>query len=156
MWDLSSPTRDWTCVACLHWQADSLPLRHQGKTHVLLACLHAKFLPSCLILCNSMDCILPGSSVHGILLARILECVAMPSSKGSSWTKDWTWVSCSSCTADGFFTSEPLGNPHVLLTDYQIDENSLQGFQTCLESEHYYSLNFCFFQKTSSWEIWMF
>ena len=39
---------------------------------------------SCLILCNSMDCSLPGSSVHGILQARMLEWVAMPSSRGSS------------------------------------------------------------------------
>ena len=37
---------------------------------------------SCLTLCNPMDCSLPGSSVHGILQARILEWVAMPSSRG--------------------------------------------------------------------------
>ena len=40
-----------------------------------------------------MDCSLPGSSVHGILQARILECVTMPSSKGSSQPRDWTQVS---------------------------------------------------------------
>ena len=39
----------------------------------------AKSLQSCLTLCNPMDCSLPGSSVHGILQARILEWVAMPS-----------------------------------------------------------------------------
>ena len=38
----------------------------------------------CLTLCDPMDCSLPGSSVHGILQARILEWVAMPSSRGSS------------------------------------------------------------------------
>ena len=37
---------------------------------------------------------LPGSSVHGILQARILEWVAMPSSRGSSQPRDWTWISC--------------------------------------------------------------
>ena len=37
---------------------------------------------SCTILCDSMDCSLPGSSVHGILQARVLEWVAMPSSRG--------------------------------------------------------------------------
>ena len=42
-------------------------------------CMHAKLLQSCLTLCNPMDCSLPGSSVHWILQARILECVAMPS-----------------------------------------------------------------------------
>ena len=36
----------------------------------------------------------PGSSVHGILQARILEWVAMPSSRGSSWPRDRTCVSC--------------------------------------------------------------
>ena len=39
---------------------------------------------SCLTLCNPMACRPPGSSVHGILQARILEWVAMPSSRGSS------------------------------------------------------------------------
>ena len=61
----------------------------------------------------------PDSSVHGILQGRILEWVAIPSSRGSSWTKDWTRVSCSSCTAGGFFTAEPKGKPHVLLREYQ-------------------------------------
>ena len=39
---------------------------------------------------DSVDCSPPGSSVHGILQARILEWVAMPFSKGSSWGRDWT------------------------------------------------------------------
>ena len=38
----------------------------------------------------------PGSSVHVILQARILEWVAMPSSRGSSWPRDWTCISCGS------------------------------------------------------------
>ena len=45
-------------------------------------CVHAKSLQSCPTLCNPMDCSPPGSSVHGILHARVLEWVAMPSSKG--------------------------------------------------------------------------
>ena len=44
-------------------------------------CVCTKSLESCLILCDPMDCSPPGSSVHGILQARILEWVAMPSSK---------------------------------------------------------------------------
>ena len=39
-------------------------------------CMHAKSLHSCLILCNPMDCSPPGSSVHGILKARILEWIS--------------------------------------------------------------------------------
>ena len=36
----------------------------------------------------------PGSSVHGIFQARILEWIAIPFSRGSSWPRDWTWNSC--------------------------------------------------------------
>ena len=43
-------------------------------------------------LCDPMDYSPPGSSVHGILQARILECVAISYSRGSSWTRDWTQV----------------------------------------------------------------
>ena len=64
-----------------------------------------------LSLCNLMDCGPPGSSVHGILQARILEWVAVPSSRGSSWPRDWTHVSCGSCIAGGFFTTEPPRKP---------------------------------------------
>ena len=48
-----------------------------------------------------MDCSLPGSFVHGILQARILEWLAIPFSRGSSWPKDQTQVSW---TAGRFFT----------------------------------------------------
>ena len=56
---------------------------------------------SCPTLCDSMDCSPPSSSVHGILQARILEWVAIPFSRGSSWPRDQTWVSC---TTGRFFT----------------------------------------------------
>ena len=42
---------------------------------------------SCPTLCDPMDCSPPGSTVHGILQARILEWVAIPFSRGSSWTR---------------------------------------------------------------------
>ena len=48
---------------------------------------------SCLTLCNPMDYSPPGSSVHGILQARILESVAMSSSRGSSQPRDQSQVS---------------------------------------------------------------
>ena len=51
--------------------------------------MHAK----CLTLCNPMDCGPPVSSVHGILPARILEWVAMPSYRGSSRPRNRTCVS---------------------------------------------------------------
>ena len=52
--------------------------------------------------CDPMDCSLPGSSVHGILWARILEWVAISSSRGSSQCRDQTQVSR---IAGKFFTS---------------------------------------------------
>ena len=55
--------------------------------------VHAQSLQSCLPLCGPVDRSLPGSSVHGILQARILEWVAMPFSRGSTQPRDRTCVS---------------------------------------------------------------
>ena len=49
---------------------------------------------SCLTLCNPMDCSWPGSSIHGILQARILEYVYISFFRGSFQPRDQTWVSC--------------------------------------------------------------
>ena len=56
-----------------------------------------------------MDCNPPGSSVHGILLARTLQWVVMPSSAFSSWSEIEPMVSCISCIAGRFCTAEPSG-----------------------------------------------
>ena len=61
---------------------------------------------SCPTLYDPMDGGLPGSSVRGILQARKLEWVAIPFSRGSSWPRDRTRVSC---LAGGFFAAEPPG-----------------------------------------------
>ena len=63
--------------------------------------MKALVIQLCLTLWDPMDYSPPGSSVHGILQARILEWVAMPSSGGSSQPRDWTRISC---TAGRFFT----------------------------------------------------
>ena len=55
--------------------------------------LHAKLLQLSLTLCDPKDCGPLGSSVHGILQARILEWVAMPSSRESSQFRDQTCIS---------------------------------------------------------------
>ena len=52
----------------------------------------------------------------GILQARILEWVTMPSSRGSSPPRDQTCVSCIFCIADGFYTTEPLRKPLYIHT----------------------------------------
>ena len=54
---------------------------------------HAKSLRLWLTLCDPMACSLPGSSVHGILQARILKWIAVPASRASSWPRDGTHAS---------------------------------------------------------------
>ena len=56
--------------------------------------VHAKSLQLCLTICNPENCSPPGSSVHGILQTRVMEWVALPSSRGSSWCRNQTRVSC--------------------------------------------------------------
>ena len=63
---------------------------------------------SCLTLWDPMDCSLPGSSVHGILQAGILQWVAIPFSRGSSQPRDRTQVSW---IAFRFFTVWASGKP---------------------------------------------
>ena len=67
----------------------------------------------CWTLCNPMDCGPPGSSVHGILHATILEWIAIPFSRGSSQSRNRTWVSC---IAGRFFSVWATGKiPRKLL-----------------------------------------
>ena len=57
------------------------------------------------------ECSPPGSSVPGVFQGRLLEWVAMPSSRGSSRPRSPAHASCSSSIAGGCFTTEPLGRP---------------------------------------------
>ena len=68
---------------------------------VAKACMHAKLLQSYPTLGDRVGHSLPGSSVHGISQARILEWVAMSSSRGSSPPKDQTCMSYVSCIGRG-------------------------------------------------------
>ena len=68
-----------------------------------------------------MDCSLPGSSVHGILQARILEWVAFLFSRGSSWPRDRTWVCC---IAGRFFTTEPPGKSSI---DTTVNQSTIRS-----------------------------
>ena len=75
----------------------------------------AQLLQSCPTLCDPMDCSPPGSSVHGILQARILVWVAMPSSRGYFRPRYQTCISCIFCIAGGFFSTEPPGKPCFII-----------------------------------------
>ena len=91
-------------VICSLLSTEACAERRVGSAISYLNVLCAQL---CLTLCDPMDCSLSGSSVHGILQARILEWAVMPSSRGSSWPRDrprslasrWTsftgWVLCS-------------------------------------------------------------
>ena len=59
-----------------------------SNTAIALECVHVQLLQSCLTLCDPVECNPPGSSVHGILQARILEWVAVLYSRGSSLPRD--------------------------------------------------------------------
>ena len=61
------------------------------------ACMHVKLLQLCTTLWDPMDCSPPGCSVHGILQARTLEWVAMPSFRGSCQSGDRMQISYASC-----------------------------------------------------------
>ena len=78
---------NWTCVM---WESESHPFVRWNELMCVRACSVAQ---SCPTLCDHTDCSPPGSSVHGVLQARILEWVAMPSSRGYSQPRDWTQVS---------------------------------------------------------------
>ena len=94
------------------WPAHSL-----SHTHIYICiCSVSSVVQSCLSLCDCMDCSPPGSSVHWILQVRTLEWVAMPSSRGSSWPRNQTPISCVSSIEGGFFTAEPPGMPPNICT----------------------------------------
>ena len=78
----------------------------------------------CPILCYPTDCSLPGSSVDGILEARILEWVAIPFSKGFSWPRNWTQVFH---TTGRFLTSEPSGKPKAIASTNTKTEKLTEG-----------------------------
>ena len=66
---------------------------HEIKRCLLLGRKESLVAQLCTTLCDSMDCSLPGSSIHGIFQARPLEWVAISFSRRSSWPRDWTQVS---------------------------------------------------------------
>ena len=114
-----SQPRGWTHVSCI-WQKNSVPwatreaqaiialtvfllarelLEWRYSCHLISAsCAPEKLkvlaAQSCPTLCHPVDCSPPGSSVHVIFQARVLEWAAILFSRGSSQPRDWTWVSC--------------------------------------------------------------
>ena len=85
----SSQPRDWAQVSCIagrfftSWATREAPVREWMSEVTQL----------CLTLCDPMDCSLPGSSVHGIFQAIVLEWIAISFSRGSSQPRERTQVS---------------------------------------------------------------
>ena len=86
-------------------QVDKIQMNRQ-------TCVHAKSLYSYVTLFDPMNSSSPGSSVHGILLARILEWVAIPFSRGASQPRDQTGISYVSCIGRWvLYHKHHLGSP---------------------------------------------
>ena len=103
-WPLGSQVRK--CIKKTGINSAKQTLWSEAETEALLLPLTPKILQ----LLNYSP---PGSSVHGILQARILEWAVMPASRGSSPPRDRTYVSC---IKGGLFTSEPPGKSTRRLT----------------------------------------
>ena len=98
--------------------------------------MHAQ---SCLTV--TLDCSPPGSCVYGISQARILEWVAISSSRGSSRARDQTRVPVAPALAGGFFTTELSGKPvsayRFLLVHFSLPPNGVVLFIDSIEHAVY-------------------
>ena len=119
------------------WSVDSVNCRSKFPHMVGWICWHENWSESerhsvMSDSCNPMDCSPPGSSVYGILQARILEWVAISFSTASSWPRNWIQVCC---VAGRFFTNcslyyailyRTLGHLWVLLYKVEASGTNLQ------------------------------
>ena len=113
IWKQLNQVVSWVCNQGGDWSYN--PFQIQLKENQLSGSLtdmavgrmyvHAQLLQSCPSLCDPIDCNPPGSSVHGVLQAQILEWVAKPSSRGSSQPRNQTHISYISCIGRRFFTT---------------------------------------------------
>ena len=106
------PQPGWLCLPCqrawIHEVLTPTTPTHPPPQEVFPAC---SVTQSCLTLCNAMHCSPPGSYVHGILHARILQWAAMLSSRGSFQPRDQTQVSCLLHWQAGSLPLGPSGKP---------------------------------------------
>ena len=101
-----------------------------------------------LTICNPVDGSMQDSSVHGILQARILEWVAISFSRGASWPRDQTHVSCTGRC----FTTEPPGQVvHIWLTSRKLPncvperQYTFLSYQTCMRVQLFHiHINTCY------------
>ena len=92
---------------------------------ILIECMLAQSRPT---LCDLVNCSLPGSSVHGIFQARILEWVAISSSRGSSQPRDGTRISCVSCIGSQILCHQAIGKLSLIVWITAEEAGSLSEF----------------------------
>ena len=111
---------DLTCNAVSRWGLGEVFCYSSLSWLIHSYCVHTCSASSSQTLWDPMDCNPPGSSVHVILQAWILEWVAMPSSRGSSRPRDQTrvtYISYVSCIDSFFTTSATRDIPHAPVRD---------------------------------------
>ena len=123
--DLFLPFFPLSCMSPLKLYLALLPFLndHKIKNLILFSPLSSyvtldrrqRFAQSCLTLCDPTDCSLPGSSVHGVLQARVLEWVVIPFSRGSSRPRAQTWFSHVQADSLAY-----LSFPHFCFLTYNI------------------------------------
>ena len=111
---------------------------------VYIGFMNAKLLQSCPTLCDTMGCSLPGSSVLGIIRARILEWVAMLSSRGSSQSRNWTLY---------WFYLFPESFAVVLLVRGQVWYLNFQKIYPTSQED--YGTLFLFTQRSFHWHLFL-
>ena len=95
------------CFVLMICECRTIPASY-NKSYLILLCVCVQ---SCPTLCSPMDCSLPGSSIRGILQARILGWAAISSPREPSQPRDWTRVSC---TARQILHSTQRLNPSLV------------------------------------------
>ena len=124
---------------------DILPLSLQTDYCTCLPSMHQirsdQSLQSCLTLSNHVDSSLPGSSVHGILQARILEWVAVPSSRGSSDPGIKPASPAAPAVSGGFFTTSTPGKPRYPLYLQAIKRDLFLSYAPVISCLHYIYLS---------------
>ena len=118
-------TQSWT------WQFHEIKEQAMNRMTALeltAVCMRAKLFQSCPTLCDPMDYSSPGSSVHGILQASILEQVSIPFSRASSQPRDQTHIFYISCIGrQVLYHYSHLGSPNSVI--YEVN--------TCEDGYHY-------------------
>ena len=104
--------RSWTRVSCIEGRFFTKWGTREAQCRLMSCATSLWLYPT---LCDPVDYSLPGSSVHGILQTEILEWVAMPFSRASSWPRDGTCLSCVSCIGRRvLYHYHHLGSPTLI------------------------------------------